>query len=185
MKPPEYHIIEGSPKWADKYREFCRKAYMDVYPNAERGITEELFSEEVFGTQRVKEYFQDLARNTEDHKLWLAVDENDEIIGGVAAQKYSDYCDIKAFYVRPDLKGQGIGRKLYEKVKEFASDMAMQVDVVEYLQDTIDMYKHWGFEVDESKGTINYPWEHWPEEARLAHRAIIMVKPASGSPPAR
>jgi hypothetical protein len=63
--------------------------------------------------------------------------------------------------------------------------MAMQVDVVEYLQDTIDMYKHWGFEVDESKGTINYPWEHWPEEARLAHRAIIMVKPASGSPPAR
>jgi GNAT superfamily N-acetyltransferase len=178
MTAPRYTIIEGSPVWADKFRDFCRQAYQNIYPNKERGITKELFSQKIFGTERVIAYFNDLCLNTDEHKFWLAVNDDQEILGGVAAQKYSDYVDMKAFYVRPDLKGQGIGRRLYEKVKEFAAGMAMQVDVVEYLQDTINMYRHWGFEIDESKGTINYPWEHWPEEARLAHRAIFMVKPA-------
>jgi hypothetical protein len=56
----------------------------------------------------------------------------------------------------------------------FANFKPIQVDVVEYLDKTIEMYKHWGFEVDESKGTTTYPWSMWPKEAVEAYRGIFM-----------
>ena len=78
----------------------------------------------------------------------------------------------------PELQGHGIGHALYQKVLIFAAGAPMQADVVEYMHDTIAMYEHWGFHIDDSKGTLLYPITEWPESARQAYRAIYMVKPA-------
>lgn len=175
----EYSIIEGTVKWADKCREFCRQAYLAAYPNPAIGITEDLFSEEVFSSPRIVKYFQNMCRETADHKIWLAVDNNQEILGVVAGHLHPDYCDMQCFYVAAKHKGQGIGHALYQKVLKLAGSLPIQVDVIEYMADTIAMYEHWGFEIDESKGSLIYNITEWPESARQAYRAIYMTKKPS------
>jgi GNAT superfamily N-acetyltransferase len=176
-KVPDYCIIQGSEVWADKCREFCRKAYLATYLRPEIGITEELFSKDVFSSPRITKYFKDLCRNSTNQRFWVATDDENEIFGMVVAFKHTNYCEMKSFYVEPRHKGQGIGHALYQKVLVFAASQPIQVDVIEYLTETIDMYRHWGFNVDESKGKLNYDIVEWPESARLAYRAVYMVKP--------
>lgn len=105
------------------------------------------------------------------------MNEQGELIGMVVVAVEPKLCQMKAFYVKPELKGQGIGHALYTKVLKAAGDGPIQVDVVEYMQDTINIYEHWGFYIDESKGKLVYPIIEWPEAARKAFQAIYMVKP--------
>jgi GNAT superfamily N-acetyltransferase len=174
-----YSIIEGSLIWEDRYREFCKRAYQATYPRPELGLPADLFSDEFFNSPSVKQHFKELCTITDSHKMWLALDSDQSIIGTVAARNYPEYCDMKAFYVTPELKGHGIGHALYQRVLSFAGNRAIQVDVVTYLQEAIDMYKHWGFHIDESKGMLQYPIVEWPEAAVNKYQAIYMVKPAS------
>jgi GNAT superfamily N-acetyltransferase len=177
MQKPSYSIIEAGPEWSDRYLHFCQKAYKTYYTRTELGITADLFSEKVFTTSRVAEYFDRMFTKDPANRVWLAVN-GSSILGGVCVQKYLDHCEIKGFYVAPDLKGQGIGRTLFRKVEEFADGMELRLDVVNYMQDTINMYKHWGFTIDEARGYIEYPWEGWPAKARYANRGIFMMRPA-------
>lgn len=172
-----YKIIEGSIERADECREFCRAAYLSAYLRPDLGITEALFSEKVFSSERIKQYYRDLCIVDDKHAVWFVIDDTGHIIGVVAAVQQPRYCEMKCFYVRTDLRGQGIGHDLYRKVIGFAGQRQIVVDVVKYMQDTIDMYKHWGFKIDESRGELVYPITEWPEEARQAYKAIYMIKP--------
>jgi len=172
----EYEVIEAGPEWADKYRQFCREAYLTAYVRPDLGITAEQFSENVFNSPRVIKYFQDALNIGDDHKAWLAISD-DEVLGGVVGYIYGDYCELQTFYVKAELRGHGIGHALYAKILEFAHGLPIQIDVVEYMQDTIDMYRHWGFEIDASKGKVIYDWVEWPQQARQAYKGIYMVKP--------
>jgi GNAT superfamily N-acetyltransferase len=176
MELPHFNVIDAGPQWADKYRSFCRRAYLKAYVRPELGITEGQFSKSVFDSPRVVKYFQDAFNTSNDHKAWLAISIED-ILGGVVAYNCGDYCEMQAFYVEPELIGSGIGHALYQKVLGFAGDLPIQVDVVRYMTSTVAMYKHWGFEVDESKGEVEYNWVEWPEKARQVYRGIYMVKP--------
>lgn len=168
-------IIEGSAEWADRCREFCRQAYKAAYVRPELDITEDLFTKEIFMSPRIIKYFRDLL---DDNRSWLALDDEGGLIGMVAAKRHQDYCEMKSLYVKPGHKGHGIGHTLYQKVREYANGQAILVDVIEYMDETIDIYRHWGFEIDESRGKLNYPIEEWPVAARKAYRAIYMVKPS-------
>lgn len=174
---PSYTIIEGNAQWADRYRLFCRQAWLSAYVKPELGITADNYSAELFSSKRVVTHFNDMFRIEDNHKVWLAVGIGNRLIGGVLAHKYPDYCEMKAFYVTPTLKGHGIGRALYDKVLAFAGSQPIQVDVVHYMKDTINLYRHWGFEIDKARGEIIYPWVEWSEPARYAGRGIYMVKP--------
>lgn len=177
MEVPRYTIIEGSLEWADRYREFARKSYISAYTKPELGLTEDLFSEEVFDSARIIKYFRDLTENTEDNKTWLAIDDESDLLGVVGAHRHKDFCELKAFYVKEGLQGQGIGRALYEKVLQFAGGMAMQLDVVNFMDQTISMYERWGFTVDTSREAFEYPWKEWPPGPAHKMRAIYMTKP--------
>ena len=137
MNSPRYSIIEGSLEWADRYREFTRQNYLSAYCDPKKGITADLFSEEVFDSARIIKYFRDVCENRDDNKTWLAIDEHQQLLGVIGAHKYEDFCELKAFYVKPELQGQGIGRALYEKVLQYAGGMAMQLDVVNFMDKTI------------------------------------------------
>lgn len=174
---PRYQLIQASLEWADRCREFCRQAYLAAYVRPELGITEDLFSPVVFSSPRIIQYYQDLCTPTDTSQPWLAVDDNNDLIGTVVAEIEGNVCRMRSFYVSPKLKGQGIGHALYGKVLEIAGDRTIEVDVVEYMQETIDMYKHWGFKIDAEKGKLIYQIVEWPEEARQAYQAIYMTKP--------
>ena len=170
-------IIEADQTWADRYRLFCQRAYQSAYPRPEIGITADLFSDTVFGSQRIKTYFNELLTPQMDNKFWLAISGHDRIVGGVGCRRHVDYCEMIAFYVDSKLTGQGIGHQLYRKVHEFAGTLPIQVEVIEYMTDTIRMYEHWGFEVDDTKAKIAYPWTEWPNAAIDSYQALTMVKP--------
>lgn len=174
MPHPSYAIIEGSPERADRYREFTRQSYIDSYARPEMGLTEDLFSQEVFSSARIVKYFRDLCENSDDNKSWLAIDSGQQLVGVIAAHKYKEFCEMKAFYVDKEHQGQGIGRALYEKVLRFAGGMAMQLDVVNFMDKTISMYEKWGFKVDTSREAFEYPWEEWPPGPAHTMRARYM-----------
>lgn len=176
MSQITYRIIEGSEEWTDKFAEFCRQQYQLAYPRPELGITEELFSREVFASPRIQQYFAEICAKSDSSKTWLAIDETGELVGVVAAGKNAGYVVMKSFYVRNDLKGQGIGHALYQKVLSYAADLPIHVDVVEYMTDTIKMYQHWGFRIDITKGYVTYDLIEWPTEAQKQYRGVYLIK---------
>lgn len=182
MQNPQYSIIEGSPEWADQYREFTRTSYLSAYCKPELGVTPDLFSEEIFNSARLIKYFRDICESGDDNKTWLAVNNDSDLLGVIAAHQHEDFCELKAFYVKEELQGQGIGRALYKKVLQFAGGTAMQLDVVNFMDKTISMYERWGFSVDTSREAFEYPWEEWPPGPAHVLRAIYMTKPQSDHP---
>ena len=175
---PSYTIIKGTPAWADAYRAFCCRVYKVIYPRPELGITQDLFSEDVFNESRVVDYFKERFSNHDGCVSWLAITKDQQILGGITARKHPTYCELLAFYVEPVLQGHGIGHALYQRALAYVRGLPIQVDVVNYMHDTIAMYTHWGFKIDESKGKVIYPWRSWSEEARQAWHGIYMTKPA-------
>lgn len=171
-----YSIIVATPKWKDRYREFCQKAYQDAYVNTERGITKELFSKEIFDSKFVKDYFDLLFEDVQNKKTWLALDLENNILGGIHAEKHKDFAELKGFYVDSKLKGQGIGKKLYQKAMEFTDRQTVRAWVYEYMEPTIKMYENWGFKLDKSKGKMDFNWDPWPRKVDM--QAICLVKPA-------
>ena len=176
MKVPNYKIIEGDSTWEDRYIDFCQGAYEKAYTNLELNITPDLHNEEVFATPHFQQYFRGLFTGKYASKIWLVIDQNENIIGSVAVQDYGNHCEMKAFYVKPDLKGKGIGRELYEKVLDYVGDRSIEVEVIHYHQDAINMYLKWGYEIDEQRGKIIYNRSNWPELAAKNLWAIVLVK---------
>jgi GNAT superfamily N-acetyltransferase len=174
---PTFKIIDGSIEWASKFAELCRQTYIATYARPELGITEDLFSDEVFKSPRIVRYFESRCSWTDTQRSWLAINHTGELVGVVAAQLYPDRCDMNSFYVKPGHQGHGIGHALYQKVLEFAGSLPIQVDVIEYVTDTIRMYEHWGFHIDKTREPFTYELVEWPDRARLNYRAIYMVKP--------
>lgn len=51
--------------------------------------------------------------------LWIAIDENNEILGTIAIFKHSEEeMELKRFYVRKDCRGTGLSKELYQKAIE-------------------------------------------------------------------
>ncbi|HEY2003545.1 MAG TPA: GNAT family N-acetyltransferase [Candidatus Saccharimonadia bacterium] len=172
-----YKIVEADKHWADEYRMFCQKAYQAAYPRPERGVTKDLFSEAIFNSPRIKTYFNELLSPSESNKFWLALDDNNHILGGAGATNKVDHIEMQAFYVSENHQGQGIGRALYEKVKRFAGKLPIEIEVIEYMEETIKTYEHWGFRIDPSRAKVTYPWTEWPDDAIASYQAIHMVRP--------
>jgi GNAT superfamily N-acetyltransferase len=106
----KYKVITATPKYADKFRLLCQRTFEAVYPNEERGITKELFSKDVFDKDPgVLAWWNELASPTEDMQTWFVIDNQDDVIGGVVAQKFPKYVEMKTFYVAPEHQGKGIG----------------------------------------------------------------------------
>ena len=61
--------------------------------------------------------------NIEGNRYWVAVDENDKIVGGVGIGKLNgidDTCELQKMYCLPEIRGIGISHKLMDKALEYA-----------------------------------------------------------------
>lgn len=179
MTVPEYEIIQADQSWAAKYRYFCQNAYANAYVNVELGISKDLFSKRVFDQPSVVAYFDGLFERDSENKRFLAITETQDIIGGVVAYKESGLTIMKSLYVAPELKGQGLGSVLYNKVAQYAAKDSILVDVVHYMKKTQDTYTRWGFTFDELRPKVQYQIDSWPEDIMKNYYGIYMVKSPS------
>jgi len=69
--------------------------------------------------------------------------------GCIALRRIDDsICEMKRLYVRPDYRGEGIGRRLVESLISKAVELgydAMKLDTREVMKEAISLYKSVGF----------------------------------------
>ena len=61
--------------------------------------------------------------NTEENKYWVAIDENDKLVGGVGIGKLEGaegVCELQKMYCVPEVRGVGVSHKLIEIALSYA-----------------------------------------------------------------
>ena len=61
--------------------------------------------------------------NTDGNKYWVAIGENEKIVGGVGIGKLDgieDVCELQKMYCLPETRGTGISHKLMDMALEYA-----------------------------------------------------------------
>jgi putative acetyltransferase len=80
--------------------------------------------------------------------LILAVDET-EPVGCVALRKITEgICEMKRLYVKPELRGKGLGKQLVKAVIDEAIKIGytkMRLDTVPVMKEAISLYRSFGF----------------------------------------
>jgi putative acetyltransferase len=83
-----------------------------------------------------------------DGKLLIAM-KNNQAVGCVALRKFEgNICEMKRLYVRPEFRGDRIGKLLAEKIIEEAKSIGykkMYLDTVPSMKEAIQLYKDLGF----------------------------------------
>lgn len=125
-----YIIKEYEDRYNKKINDFVISIYVDEYGFEEhrKGLEQEDNSIYV----------------REGGNFWIAVDENDEIVGTIAVSKHSDSdMEIKRLYVRKDYRGKGLSKILYNGAIEFCKQQEFQkifLGTYERLETAINFY---------------------------------------------
>lgn len=89
--------------------------------------------------------------NTERNKYWVAIDENEKIVGGVGIGKLEgidDVCELQKMYCLPETRGTGISHKLIDIALEYASKYYKRcyLETLENMVTAQKFYEKYGFE---------------------------------------
>ncbi len=160
MENQTNHIIEiciGSEEDAKEIVAVHKASWIATYPNEELGITkEEIETRNWNDSERIKSMQALASGENLDERLWVAKER--EKIVGYAVGKIKDDNELSAIYLLPEVQGKGIGTKLMTEFLNWAdSQKDCVVDVAAYLADTIEFYRHFGFEGAEPLPVIDVP----------------------------
>ncbi len=147
------------------YSKLLQKTFQDAYTDERLGLKKELFSEEVFSSPRIQKYLASNLKISHKQKTWL-VFMDFKMIGSITITEREEDYELRGFYVATKYQGQGIGKKLWKLVKEFANKKDITLDTYTHGKRTIKMYKKWGFKIDKNKGEFYRHWAEWPEGVR-------------------
>ena len=77
---------------------------------------------------RINEDLLDIKANYFDkgHPFWLAIDENNRVIGCIGTKEKDSKIFLSHLFVKPELKRQGIGSKLLETAETSAKERGYQ-----------------------------------------------------------
>ena len=76
--------------------------------------------------------------------LWIALDEEDNVIGTIALRKINDFdAELKKLYVRKDYRGTGLSKDLYRRVMENYKRIVL--GTYDKLETAINFYLKRGF----------------------------------------
>jgi len=88
------------------------------------------YAPEQWSRLELKNDLLDIENNYIDHDdvFYLAIDENDRVIGMIGTQTISqNELWLKRLFVKPELKGNGIGSKLLAAVEHFAMEKGIAI----------------------------------------------------------
>lgn len=92
--------------------------------------------------------------------FWIAVNENDDVVGTMALRKHSDdEMELKKLYVRSDYRGKGLSKELYGKVMDVSKEKKVQrifLGTYNKLETAVNFYKKRGFELYDEKDDAIY-----------------------------
>jgi len=148
-----------------QYTAMMQKTYEHAYTSDSIGLTKECFSIEVFNSKDTQDYLKSRLENNAAQQSWMAV-YNNKIIGGVVAKDSAGECEMTGFYVLPKFQGVGLGKRLWQKVLNFAGDKDIVLDIYTHNKKAIEMYKKWGFTEDKNRARFYRHWLEWPEGVR-------------------
>ncbi len=81
--------------------------------------------------------------------LWIALDEEDNVIGTIALRKINDFdAELKKLYVRKDYRGTGLSKDLYRRVMEKSKEdnyKRIVLGTYDKLETAINFYLKRGF----------------------------------------
>lgn len=129
------------------------KTWLETYPNERLGITKEDIEESYkghFEEESIKRLQEKIKKLPSNEKRIVAVLDN-RIAGVGSLVKHEGYNEFKTIYVLPEYQGKGIGKRLWNELKNFLDPTKdTTVEVADYTTDTIEFYKKLGF-VDTGK----------------------------------
>jgi len=105
-------------------------------------------------------------------KTWLALRDKN-LVGAITISDKGSVCELSSFYVDPHFQHQGIGKELFNLALNYSAKKDIVLDTYSHNVRTIEIYKHWGFVVDETKKAFYRHWPEWP--AGLQAKCIYMV----------
>lgn len=146
-----------------EYTQLLQRTYQEAYTDESIGLTADCFSREVFASDDTQGYLRSNLRQNEKQRTWLAF-LGSEMVGAVTVKNHGAECETVGFYVAPERQGQGIGRRLWERVLEFSSGRDITLDTYVHNHRTIEMYRRWGFEEDVKRGRFYRHWPEWPKD---------------------
>ena len=88
--------------------------------------------------------------NTEGNKYWVAIDENDNVVGGVGIgrlDKTDSICELQKMYCMPHARGCGISHKLMDIALEYAKKYYKKcyLETLENMIAAQKFYEKYGF----------------------------------------
>ncbi len=145
------------------YTNLFQQTYESAYVNSEIGLTKECFSPQVFNTPDTQKYLATKLINSSEQKTWLVFDDQKLIASATCKIIDKNKAEFSGFYVLPDYQHQGLGKKLYQKVLDFAQNRDLILGIYTHNTKTLEIYKNWGWQIDTSRGNNGYTVGHWPE----------------------
>lgn len=145
-----------------EYTDLLQRAYQDAYTDESIGLTRDQFSKEVFNSEDTQNYLKSQLEVDDKQKTWLAFLDK-EMVGAITLKDKNEECELTGFYVAPEHQGKGIGKMLWQLALKESKGKDIILDTYIHNRRTIDLYKKWGFKVDEEKGIFYRHWPEWPE----------------------
>ncbi len=138
-------IIEASFEDAHTIGQIQAEAWLDSYPNPEKGVTKEDIQLKIDEWNQVGDKrIEDNLKNQNSH-TWVAK-KDQKVIGFVGVLKTEKENEIKALFVLPTYQGQGIGSKLLETCLNWlGKSKRITLEVVTYNAGAKSLYKRFGF----------------------------------------
>lgn len=157
-------LIIRFPKINDleAYTKLLQRTYQDVYTSEEIGLTKECFSEIIFFKPHFQKYLRSNLVVNAHRKTWFAFLDS-KLVGSITIEDKGKEYVLKGFYILPKYQRRGIGKHLWQYALAWAKDKDIILDIFTHNYKTIEIYKKWGFRIDEQKGTFTSHWFEWPE----------------------
>ena len=88
--------------------------------------------------------------NTDGNQYWVALDENDKIVGGVGIGKLEDIdkvCELQKMYCLPEARGTGVSHKLMDTALEYAKKYYSRcyLETLDNMVAAQKLYEKYGF----------------------------------------
>lgn len=142
-----FRIEDAKPDDVIASRMIARDAWLELYPNAEYGITrEDIATIDWTNPVELEKRRKEIEKGGDLVHVWVIKNSKDEVVGFCKARRYPDsHGEIRGMYVIKELQGQGLGKLLMQKAFDWLGNVEIKLKVVKYNTNAIEFYKKMGF----------------------------------------